>query len=106
MAEISFTDMRIPVENLLGVENEGFTYLTSNLAQERLSIAVNSQAAVAAALSWAVEDHRQGANAGQEVKFTLAQCVAEGYLTQTPERLVATQEGRIRLNALLAALVA
>jgi putative oxygen-independent coproporphyrinogen III oxidase len=36
----------------------------------------------------------------------LAQCVAEGYLTQTPERLVATQEGRIRLNAVLAALVA
>jgi acyl-CoA dehydrogenase len=33
LAEISFTDMRIPVENLLGVENDGFTYLTSNLAQ-------------------------------------------------------------------------
>ena len=77
LAEISFTDMRIPVENLLGVENEGFTYLTSNLAQERLSIAVNSQAAAAAALYWAVEDHRHGANAGQEVKFTLGQCAAE-----------------------------
>jgi long-chain-acyl-CoA dehydrogenase len=38
---------------------------------------VNSQAAAAAALSWAVEDHRQGANAGQEVKFTLGQCAAE-----------------------------
>jgi len=77
LAEISFTDMRIPVGNLLGVENEGFTYLTSNLAQERLSIAVNSQAAAAAALSWAVEEHQQGGSAGQEVKFTLAQCAAE-----------------------------
>jgi alkylation response protein AidB-like acyl-CoA dehydrogenase len=76
LAEISFTDMRIPVGNLLGVENEGFTYLTSNLAQERLSIAVNSQAAAVAALSWAIEDH-QGAGAGQEVKFTLAQSAAE-----------------------------
>src|SRR5262249_12195207 len=76
LAEISFTDMRIPVENLLGSENEGFTYLTSNLAQERLSIAVNSQAAAAAALSWAVEDHQHG-GAGQDVKFTLAQCAAE-----------------------------
>jgi len=77
LSEISFTDMRIPVGNLLGVENEGFTYLTSNLAQERLSIAVNSQAAAAAALSWAVEEHQQGGSAGQEVKFTLAQCAAE-----------------------------
>lgn len=76
LAEISFTDMRVPVDSLLGVENEGFTYLTSNLAQERLSIAVNSQAAAAAALSWAIEDHR-GGGAGQEVKFTLAQCAAE-----------------------------
>jgi acyl-CoA dehydrogenase len=77
LAEISFTDMKIPVGNLLGVENDGFTYLTSNLAQERLSIAVNSQAAAAAALSWAVEEQQRGAGAGQEVKFTLAQCAAE-----------------------------
>ena len=77
LAEISFADMRIPVGNLLGLENEGFTYLTSNLAQERLSIAVNSQAAAAAALSWAVQDHQHGGGAGQEVKFTLAQCAAE-----------------------------
>lgn len=76
LAEMSFTDMRIPVEDLLGVENEGFTYLTSNLAQERLSIAVNSQAAATAALSWAVDDHHDE-GAGQEVKFTLAQCAAE-----------------------------
>jgi acyl-CoA dehydrogenase len=77
LAEISFTDMRVPIENLLGEESDGFTYLTSNLAQERLSIAVNSQAAAAAALSWAVEDHQHGASAGQDVKFTLAQCAAE-----------------------------
>lgn len=40
LAEISFTGMELSVENRLGEENEGFTYLTSNLAQERLSIAV------------------------------------------------------------------
>jgi acyl-CoA dehydrogenase len=76
LAEMSFTDMEITVENLLGEENHGFTYLTSNLAQERLSIAVNSQAAAAAALSWTVERLR-GNNIGQEVKFTLAQCAAD-----------------------------
>ena len=35
----------------------------------------------------------------------LRQCLAEGYLVETPDRLAATYEGRIRLNALLAALV-
>ena len=100
LAEISFTDMRIPVENLLGVENEGFTYLTSNLAQERLSIAVNSQAAAAAALSWAVEDHRQGANAGQEVKFTLGQCAAEVAAGQSliDQALLRHVQGRLSGN--------
>jgi oxygen-independent coproporphyrinogen-3 oxidase len=36
----------------------------------------------------------------------LERCLAEGYLTLTPQRLVATREGRIRLDSLLAALVA
>jgi acyl-CoA dehydrogenase len=100
LAEISFTDMRIPVENLLGVENDGFTYLTSNLAQERLSIAVNSQAAAAAALSWAVEDYRQGANAGQEVKFTLGQCAAEVAAGQSliDQALLRHVQGRLSGN--------
>jgi putative oxygen-independent coproporphyrinogen III oxidase len=35
----------------------------------------------------------------------LKQCVAEGYLVATTERLSATREGRIRLDSLLAALV-
>jgi putative oxygen-independent coproporphyrinogen III oxidase len=35
----------------------------------------------------------------------LAKCVAEGYLTLTPERLMATRDGRIRLDSLLSALV-
>jgi oxygen-independent coproporphyrinogen-3 oxidase len=35
----------------------------------------------------------------------LDQCIAEGYLMETADRLVATREGRIRLDSLLAALV-
>ena len=35
----------------------------------------------------------------------LEQCVAEGYLVETSERVSATREGRIRLDSLLAALV-
>ena len=38
-AELSFTDVRVPVENLLGEEGKGFGYLGQNLARERLGIA-------------------------------------------------------------------
>ena len=50
---------------------------------------------------------RTGRTLAQSVDAeVLAQCIAEGYLTLTQERLVATREGRIRLDSLLAALVA
>ncbi|KUJ70758.1 acyl-CoA dehydrogenase [Streptomyces albus subsp. albus] len=45
-AELFFTDVRVPKENLLGELNGGFVHLMTHLAQERMSIAV---AAVAAA---------------------------------------------------------
>ncbi len=51
-AELSFADVRVPVENLLGDEGEGFRYLVSNLPQERLSIAASAVAAAEAALGW------------------------------------------------------
>lgn len=76
LAELSFTDMDVPVSDLLGKLGQGFSYLTSNLAHERLSIAVNSQAAASAALEWTVEEF-VGSNPGQEVKFALATCATE-----------------------------
>jgi oxygen-independent coproporphyrinogen-3 oxidase len=49
---------------------------------------------------------RTGRTLAQSVDAdVLGRCIAEGYLTLTSERLVATREGRIRLDALLAALV-
>jgi alkylation response protein AidB-like acyl-CoA dehydrogenase len=44
-AELFFTDVRVPKENLLGEEGKGFIYLMENLPQERLSIAVGATAA-------------------------------------------------------------
>lgn len=76
LAEIAFTDMIVPASSLLGEENQGFRYLSSNLAMERLSIAVNSQAAAAAGLAWTIEE-LSGTRPGQESKFTLAACAAE-----------------------------
>ena len=44
-AELSFTDVRVPKENLLGEEGQGFIYLMMNLPQERLIIGVQAAAA-------------------------------------------------------------
>lgn len=76
LAELSFTDMRVPVANLLGAPNRGFSYLTSNLAQERLSIAINSHAAARAALDWSIDTLAEDAPS-QHTKFELAACGAD-----------------------------
>ncbi|HET7350230.1 MAG TPA: acyl-CoA dehydrogenase family protein [Marmoricola sp.] len=44
-AELSFTDVVVPKDNLLGQEGEGFIYLMMNLPQERLIIAAQAVAA-------------------------------------------------------------
>ncbi|MDT0433136.1 acyl-CoA dehydrogenase family protein [Streptomyces sp. NPDC005840] len=44
-AELSFTDVRVPKENLLGERDGAFVHLMTNLAQERLGIAVAGIAA-------------------------------------------------------------
>jgi acyl-CoA dehydrogenase len=44
-SEMFFEDVRVPMTNCLGEEGKGFIYLMSELPQERLSIAVSSQAA-------------------------------------------------------------
>jgi alkylation response protein AidB-like acyl-CoA dehydrogenase len=82
-AELSFTDVRVPVANLLGGEGEGFRYLVSNLPQERLSIAASAVAAAEAALGWTLEYVRERTAFGQPIgsfqasRFTLAELHGE-----------------------------
>src|SRR5436190_3174514 len=54
-AELFFTDVPVPVDNVLGIEGKGFAHLVDNLPQERLSIAVSGVAAAAAALRWTLD---------------------------------------------------
>ncbi|MFD7408636.1 acyl-CoA dehydrogenase family protein [Streptomyces sp. NPDC059866] len=82
-AELSFTDVRVPVENRLGEEGRAFAYLTHNLPQERLTIAIDSYALAAGALRQAV-DYVQGRTvfgrpvaSYQNTKFVLAECATE-----------------------------
>jgi alkylation response protein AidB-like acyl-CoA dehydrogenase len=83
LAELIFDDVVVPAENLLGREGDGFAMLTENLAQERLSIAVNSQAAAVKALQDTIIYTKNRKAFGttvasfQNTKFELAACAAE-----------------------------
>jgi alkylation response protein AidB-like acyl-CoA dehydrogenase len=92
-AELFFTDVRVPVANLLGDEGKGFNYLTSNLAQERLSIAITGVASARAALDWTVDYVQERVAFGkpistfQNTKFVLAEVktevdIAQAYVDQ------------------------
>ena len=82
-AELFFTDVSVPVENLLGAEGEGFLYLVANLPQERLSIAIAGVAAVKAALDWTLEYVKERTAFGrtigsfQNTRFVLAEVATE-----------------------------
>ncbi|GAA2562295.1 acyl-CoA dehydrogenase family protein [Pseudonocardia hydrocarbonoxydans] len=87
-AELSFTDVRVPAENLLGEEGQGFIYLMQNLAQERLSIAVGSVAGAARALELTLDYVKERkafgkpVSAFQNTRFELAEMDTEVTVTQ------------------------
>jgi acyl-CoA dehydrogenase len=58
-AELSFTDVRVPVGNLIGAENSGFVQLAINFVAERLTLAVQAYAGAQRSLDLAVEWCRQ-----------------------------------------------
>jgi alkylation response protein AidB-like acyl-CoA dehydrogenase len=97
-AELSFSEVRVPIENLLGEEGEGFRYLVSNLPQERLSIAASAVAAAEAALGWTLEYARERHAFGQPIgsfqsaRFTLAELhtetdIARAYIDRCAQAL-------------------
>ena len=97
-AELFFRDVRVPAANLLGEEGKAFTYLTANLAQERLSIAVSGVASARAALDWTVAYVKERTAFGQPIatfqntKFTLAEVatsveVAQAFIDQCVVKL-------------------
>lgn len=99
-AELFFDDVRIPVSNRLGEEGEAFRYLSSNLAQERLSIAITGVASARAALDSTVEYVKErtafGKSLGefQNTKFVLAEIktaveVAQAFVDQSVMKLIA-----------------
>ena len=82
-AELSFTDVKVPVEDLLGEENKGFGYLGQNLPQERLGIAIGAYAEAKAAVRFAQQYVAERTVFGkpvaafQNTKFELAACKSD-----------------------------
>jgi len=54
-AELSFEDCRVPVDNLLGKEGDGFKGIMLNFQNERLELAVNAHAAAQLALEESIQ---------------------------------------------------
>jgi alkylation response protein AidB-like acyl-CoA dehydrogenase len=97
-AELSFSDVRVPVDNLLGDEGEGFRYLTEKLPQERISIAVSALGEATAAFNETlqyVQDRKAfGTSVAsfQNTKFVLADIateidVAQAFVDRCVDRL-------------------
>ena len=98
-AELSFADVRVPVENLLGEEGDGFGQLTQKLPQERMSIAVSALAEARAAFTETVRyvNDRKAFGTSiasfQNTKFVLADLVteldiAQAFVDRCVDRLV------------------
>lgn len=82
-AELFFDNVRIPVANRLGEENQGFKYLTHQLAWERTIIGIRAAASIDALLDETVQYTRDRKVFGQTVfdfqntRFKLAECKAQ-----------------------------
>jgi acyl-CoA dehydrogenase len=81
--ELFFDNVRVPAENLLGEEGNGFIYLMQELPWERLQIAVIAMASAEAALDWTIQYTNERKAFGQEIakfqntRFKLAELKTE-----------------------------
>ncbi len=81
--ELFFDNVKVPVTNLLGEENNGFIYLMQELPWERLQIAITAIAAAEAAIEQTIAYTKERKAFGQEIlkfqntRFKLAELKTE-----------------------------
>jgi len=88
-SELFFEGVRVPAGNLLGgAEGQGFAQLMTQLAQERLVIAVSAVAGMEAAVAVTLDYVKQRQAFGQALfdfqntKFTLAECATTAHVAR------------------------
>jgi acyl-CoA dehydrogenase len=88
-AELFFSDMRVPAENLLGGEGRGFAMLMTELPKERLVIAWQSAAMTESALAKTIAYTRDRKLFGktlfdmQNTQFKLAECKTKATIAKS-----------------------
>lgn len=66
-AEIAFDNVKVPAENLLGEENQGFTYIMQHFAIERLVMGINAHARAEFALEYTLNYMSERTAFGKEL---------------------------------------
>ncbi|OMC42332.1 acyl-CoA dehydrogenase [Mycolicibacterium fortuitum] len=105
-AELSYTDVRVPVANLIGAENSGFFQIAAAFVSERVGLAVQAYASAQRCLDLTVEWCRNRETFGkplisrQSVQNTLAEMarridVARVYTRHVVERQLAGEQNLI-----------
>ena len=88
-SELFYSDVRLPLERLLGAENRAFKYLMQELAQERLIVAIRSITTLETAVAATVAYTRQREAFGkplfalQNTRFKLAECQTQAVVART-----------------------
>ncbi len=87
-AELFFSDVRVPRENLLGEAGQGFAYLMTNLSQERLSIAVSAATACEVVLDETLRYAKDRTAFGRPIgsfqhnRFVIAEMATEAHIAR------------------------
>lgn len=80
-SELFFTDVRVPLDCLLGEEGKGFRLMMNELPQERLLVAITAVAAMEAAVAWTREHvmQRQAFGTSLDDKQTIRHRLVEAH---------------------------
>ncbi|MCB0457525.1 MAG: acyl-CoA dehydrogenase family protein [Flavobacteriaceae bacterium] len=87
--EIALDNVKIPLENLLGEENQGFAYIMQHFALERLVMGINAHARSEWALEYAIQYMKERTAFGQPIskfqalRHTLANLSTEVEVSKT-----------------------
>jgi acyl-CoA dehydrogenase len=87
-SELFFEDVRVPITNILGAEGRGFAQLMTELAQERLVVALRCAQGIETALQWTIDYTRERKAFGrpvadfQNTRFKLAEIKTKAMATR------------------------